>query len=56
MARDHCGNTAAVALNATAAVVFMASRRSAGGGKINKTDAHAAMPTAILPQSLALFR
>jgi hypothetical protein len=52
MARSPCGNTAAVASNATAAVAFLARRSAAGNGEVNKTGTHAP----ILPQSLALFR
>jgi hypothetical protein len=56
MARNPRGNTAAVASNATAAVAFLARRRGAGGGEINKNAPFATMLPAILPQSLALFR
>ena len=55
MARNPCGNTAAVALEATAAVAFPAQHHDAGNVEINDTGAHAPMLPAILPQRLGSF-
>jgi hypothetical protein len=56
MARNPCGNTAAVDWNATAAVAFLARRGGVGGGEINKTDANSTMLPTILLQRLDMFR
>lgn len=56
MVHDTCGDTTAVALNATAVVAFLARRRGVGNGEINKTSLHPPILPTILPQSLALFR
>jgi hypothetical protein len=56
MARSPCGNTAAVASNATAAVAFLAHHRGAGDDEISTIGARAQILPVILPQSLALFR
>ncbi len=55
MARSPCGNTAAVASNATAAVAFQARRRKAGNVEINDTGAQTPMLPAILPPRRGSF-
>lgn len=56
MARSPCGPTAAVAVNATAAVAFVGCRRRVGTGEINGDDADLVILPTILPRAVVPFR